>query len=382
MPTYNVDLTTDRGLNRVPFTLDDDRPLGPQVHHILEELRQRGLVLRGGPDDELAVRWNGREVDGTKTPEGLGLNALYPIELRMRSRRAAPAAERRPEPPATPVLPRGGYVGMVSGLTGAALAWAASAFLLVDLPAFLPNYGMLDVVVAGLLFGLIGGFVVGFAELAQARSFGVGFVSGLGLGGLGAGLGCFLGGSLAGPLGFAQSRQGFLIARIVIWVLSGGLAGLLIGAFFFPRDRRRVLDGLLFGGAAALTAALIMSLPGRTDLWQMLAFTLVGGGLGFGLVGPSVRRGAGVLELETVAGRSAGLLRHRWWPIPDNGATAVAGRFEIRSVQGRCTVVAAAGTALQLQGKPVAGSAELLNRDVVALAESQFHFRRFPGGGI
>ncbi len=382
MPTYNVDLTTDRGQNRVPFTLDDDRPLGPQVQHILEELRQRGLVLRGGPDDELAVRWNGKEVDPAKTPQHLGLTAYYPIELRMRSRRAAPAAERRQEPPATPVLPRGGYIGMVSGLTGAALAWAASAFLLVDLPAFLPNYGMLDVVVAVLLGGFVGGFVVGFAELAQARSFGLGFLSGLGLGALGAGLGCFLGGSLAGPLGFEQSRQGFLIARIVIWVLTGGLAGLTIGAFFFRRDRHRALDGLLFGAVAALVGAMIMSLPGRTDLWQMVAFSLVGGSLGFGLIGPSVRRGAGVFELETVAGRSAGLLRHRWWVIPDTGVTSVAGRFEIRSVQGRCTLVPAAGTAIELQGKPVGGSAELINRDIVGLAGSQFHFRRFPGGGI
>jgi len=385
MPTYNVDLTTDRGLNRVPFTLDDDRPLGPQVQHILEELRQRGLVLRGGPEDELAVRWNGREVDASKTPQGLGLTALYPIELRMRSRRAAPQAAapvRRQEPPATPVLPRGGYIGLVSGLTGAAIAWAASAFLLVDLPAFLPNYGMLDVLVAVLLGALVGGFVVGFAELAQARSFGIGFLGGLGLGGLGAGLGCLLGGSLAGPLGFERSRQGFLITRLVIWTLVGGLAGLFTGGYFFLRDRRRVLDGLLFGGAAALVAALVMSLPGRTDLWQMLSFALVGGGLGFGLIGPSVRRGAGVFELETMAGRWVGLLGHRWWTIPDTGTTAVAGRFEIRSSQGRCIVVPAAGTAVQVGGKPVSGSAELLNRDVVALAESQFHFRRFPGGGI
>jgi hypothetical protein len=232
------------------------------------------------------------------------------------------------------------------------------------------------------LGGLIGAFVVGFAELAQARSFGVGFLSGLGLGASGAGVGCFLGGSLAGPLGFEQSRQGFLIARLVIWTLSGGLAGLSIGAFFFARDRRRLLDGLLFGGASALVGALIMSLPGRTDLWQMLAFALLGGGLGFGLIGPSVRRGAGVFELETIGGRSVGLLRHRWWPIPESGVTRVAGKFEIRSAQGRCTVVPATGTALHLQGKAISGSAELINRDVVGLAESQFHFRRFPGGGI
>ena len=76
MPTYHVDLTTDRGLQRMPFTLDDDRPVGGQIQHILEELRQRNLILRGGPEDVLVVRWNGREIDAARTPQALGLNPI------------------------------------------------------------------------------------------------------------------------------------------------------------------------------------------------------------------------------------------------------------------------------------------------------------------
>ena len=98
MPTYHIDLVTERGLQRVPFTLDDDRPLGGQMRHVLEELRQRGLVLRGGPEDELMVIWNSREVDAEQTPQALRLSPLYPIELKMRR----PGPKPRAEPPASP----------------------------------------------------------------------------------------------------------------------------------------------------------------------------------------------------------------------------------------------------------------------------------------
>jgi len=60
----------------MPFTLDDDRPVGGQIQHILEELRQRNLILRGGPEDVLVVRWNGREIDAARTPQALGLNPI------------------------------------------------------------------------------------------------------------------------------------------------------------------------------------------------------------------------------------------------------------------------------------------------------------------
>ena len=98
MPAYSFDFATADGAQRVAFTLDDDRPLAPQLFQILEELRQRGLVIRGGPDEEIGAFWNGVDLDQARTPQELGLSPARQIELRMRPP-PAKAAPRPPEPP-------------------------------------------------------------------------------------------------------------------------------------------------------------------------------------------------------------------------------------------------------------------------------------------
>ena len=251
MPTYNVDLVTERGLERVPFTLDDDRPLGPQVRHVLEELRQRGIVLRGGPEDELSVAWNGRSLDLAQTPEVLRIGPLYSLELRM-LRRTGPKAAR-PEPPAKPFLPKGGYLGLVSGLSGAALAWLAGS-LFTDLGTVLVSYGALDLTVAAILGGFVGAAILGFAALRRNEAAVPAFAIGLLLGGLGAAAGAFLGLLAAGMGGLGGSRQGFVVARLLVWALTGGLGGLVLGLRWLGRDRGRLVDGLLFGLAAGGSA--------------------------------------------------------------------------------------------------------------------------------
>ena len=87
MPAYLIEFETDQGPQRRRFTIDQDRVLEPQVRQILEELNQRGTVLAGGPDQELGVFWNGREVSTGQTPAQLGLAPERSIELRMRPRR-------------------------------------------------------------------------------------------------------------------------------------------------------------------------------------------------------------------------------------------------------------------------------------------------------
>ena len=67
MPAYSFDFATADGAQRVAFTLDDDRPLAPQLFQILEELRQRGLVIRGGPGEEIGAFWNGVDLDQART---------------------------------------------------------------------------------------------------------------------------------------------------------------------------------------------------------------------------------------------------------------------------------------------------------------------------
>ncbi|MEZ4455815.1 MAG: FHA domain-containing protein [Gemmatimonadales bacterium] len=376
MPTFHVDLVTDRGLQRVPFTFDDDRPLGSQLGHILEELRQRGVVLRGGPEDELSVLWNGREIDQSRTLSALGLTPHYPIELRMRRRAAAAAA--RSEPPATPFLPKAGYQGAVAGVTGAVLAWAIAALALADLPGFLAGYGALDVFVAGLLGALIGALVLGVRALRRAESPGIGLLVGALLGAFGGLVGAVLGGLVAGAIGFTGSRQSFVLARLIFWVLAASFIGAALGLVDVKRDARRVLDGLLFGLGAGLFGGLLMSLPGRTDLWQLLGFLVVGLGIGAGLSLPALQRALGVLELESEGRSGVGLLRHRGWEIGHRGVNRIGGLFEVVVQGGRCRLQPLGTSGAQLGGRPVTGATELLNQDVLTVGERRYRYRRFP----
>lgn len=379
MPTYNVDLVTERGLERVPFTLDDDRPLGPQLRHVLEELRQRGLVLKGGPEDELSVAWNGRPLDLQQTPQTLRIGPLYSIELRMQ-RRAGPRAAR-PEPPARPFLPKGAYLGLVGGLSGAALAWLATSFF-TDLGTVLVSYGALDLVVATFLGGFVGAAVLGLAALRRNEPALAALAVGLLLGGLGTATGALLGLVAAGFGGLGNSRQGFIVARLLVWGLGAGVGGLALGAWWIRRDRGRLVDGLLFGLGAGALGGLVMSLPGPTDLWQLIGFALVGLGLGYGLSRPA--RALGLVELETVNGASVGLLRHREWEVLDDLPNAFGRRLEVRARQGRLTVAPTGpgGERAVLAAQPITGPVELLNDDVVTLGEHRFRFRRFPEASL
>src|SRR5262245_44514507 len=86
MPTFAIDFITPDGPKREQYSLDDDRPVGPQIHRVLAELRERGVVLSGGRDDVLSIEWNGMRLDESQSPAELGIKAVRPLELRMRAR--------------------------------------------------------------------------------------------------------------------------------------------------------------------------------------------------------------------------------------------------------------------------------------------------------
>ncbi len=378
MPAYHVDLTTDRGLQRVPFTLDDERPLGGQVRNVLEELRQRGLVLRGGPEDELTVVWSGRELDLARSPQSQGITPMYPLELRMRNRAVARA---RKEPPPQPFLAKAAYLGPVAGFTGAAIGWALSS-LLTDLGDVINSYGALDLTVATLLGGSIGAFVLGFDSNRRGQPFALGLGLGLILGALGAGLGAFFGLALSGFMHLGGSRQSFALARLLTWSVTGAFTGLLLGLAWIRTERRRLLDGSLYGLVAGILGGLLGSLPGPTDFWQSLGFAALGASIGAGLVLPGIRRSLGVIGLETSAGRSVGFLRHREWEIAEHGATRFGRRFTIEANQGRLKLVPSGpdggGERATVGDRAVSGPADLLNEDVLTLGDRKYRFRRFP----
>lgn len=378
MPTYNVDLTTERGVSRVSFTLDDDRPLGLQINHVLEEFRQRGLVLKGGPEDELMVAWNGRPVDGARTPQSLGITPHHAIELRMRPRRAAVAA--RAEPPATPFLSKTSYLSLVTGCTGAALAWIVTATLFTDLGDVFTSYGTLDVAVATLLGAAVGGMLLG--ALARARSEGlvIGLAAGVGLGAAGAAVGAFSGLVISGYAGLGDSRQSFIAARLITWALTGGFLGMFL-AFRWVRTHAVVpFESLLWGCGAGIVSALLMSLPGPSDLWQLLGFLVIGAATGVGVIHPVMARSLGVIELERAGSGSVGLLGHRGWVVPFHGTATMARSLEVRSQQGRSQVVptGAGSEPIALSGRAVGGPQDLLNQDTITIGSRVFLYRRFP----
>ena len=125
-----------------------------------------------------------------------------------------------------------------------------------------------------------------------------------------------------------------------------------------------------------------MSLPGPTDLWQLIGFGLVGVGLGYGLSRPA--RALGLVELETVGGRSVGLLRHREWEVLDDAANPFGRRFEVRAHHGRLAIAPTGqgGERAILAAQPITGPTDLLNEDVVTLGEHRFRFRRFPEAAL
>lgn len=378
MPTYSVDLTTERGVSRVSFTLDDDRPLGLQVNHIIEEFRQRGLVLKGGPDDELMVVWNGRPVDGARTPQALGISPLHSIELRMRPRRAAVAA--RVEPPAAPFLSKTSYLALVSACTGAVLAWIVTATLFTDLGDVLTSYGALDVAVAVLLGAAIGGMLLGALARVQGQSVVVGLAAGLALGAVGAAIGAFSGLVIAGYAGLGDSRQSFIVARVVTWALTAGFLGMFL-AFRWVRMHNVVpFEALLWGCGAGIVGALLMSLPGPSDLWQLLGFMVIGAGTGAGVMLPVMARSLGTIELERAGTASVGLLGHRGWVVPFHGTTAMGRTLAVRSEQGRCQMVPTGANAepALLGGRALSGPLDLLNQDTITIGSRVFLYRRFP----
>lgn len=323
MPTYQLEVTTERGSERLPFTLDHDRALLPQVVQILEELRQRGLIVRGGADDELGAFWGGRDLDLMQTPAALGISPQRPLELRMRTLAVAPPKPTGP--------PKGLIAALVSGFTGGAIAWIVAS-LLTDLSPFVSSYRRLDQVVL-LMLGAGTGLVV---HLALARRLGTNLALSALAGLILCGAGALLGGSIVLGLGggAAGGVRGFLLARLAAWALAGGFAALL-GALWGIRPNAAALaEAFGIGALAGLFGALLFSMPGPSELWQALGFGLFGAGVGLAICGPPLWHAPAIAELVLTG--VPGIWSLREWPL----------------VPGVVMDVASAGSACRLALQP------------------------------
>jgi hypothetical protein len=372
MPAYAVEFATAEGPRRLRFTLDPERLLGPQVHQILEEMHQRGMLLSGGPRDELGVYWNGADLELDRSPEALGITPDRPLELRMRPRPAR-AAAAPPEPPVTPYFPRSAYAAPLSGAAGALLGWLAASTL-SDLGPWLTSYRLLDLTVAALLGAGTGLGVRAAAAVRKGARVWLGAASGAAVGAVGGGVGAMLGTVLGEVL-----DPGYLLLRMALWAIvaagTGGALGLVE-----PGGVRRALDGASFGAAAGAVGALLFSAAGPVELWQALAFAVVGAALGSGLHTPALRRAHAVLgTVGDERGRMT-LFHIREWALEDGRAVALPGGAVLRFDSGRCQLTPG-DAPVSVAGLPLHGAHNLRNGDAVELDGVRLCFRRLREPG-
>ena len=385
MPAYVLDFLSGDGPQRRRYTLDDEYPLRSQLEHVLADLERGGVVLQGGPTDELAVYWAGRELDAAEPPRALGISSDRPLELRMQRRRPtvtlpAPVPESAPEA----FTPRGVYAGATLGLTAGALAWAAAA-VLTDRGPLLDRAARLDGVAA-----LLWGTLVGAGVLAaHARRLGVSAWRGLFVGGaaglLAAAAWTAARQAAAGPERVADTVVSPLW-RVGLWAaLTALVAVVLAGAARLRPVRATAAPDPTPPGAALMRAggwALLAGagagalglLPGEAALWQALAAALAGAGVGGATAWAGVRAAPAVFELETDGERPVGVATLREWALPGNatvylrrGAAAAGGAAAIVGEQGRYRLYADAGSR---------AARELRHDDRLTLGNARYRFRR------
>lgn len=340
MPSYVIEVATGEGTERYPFTLDDDRALRPQVVQILEELRQRGVVLRGGRDDELGAYWSGRELDLSLRPAELGITTQRPLELRMRPRQE-PAARGLVDYS----LPRGVLASIVLGYTGGLVAWLIAGFW-TDLGPALPTYLRLDQLTMLLGGALVGAAVLGGAALRSRAAMLMALLAGAVLGGAGA----VIGASLVMLVPGVTSLRGFIFGRIAGWAVAAGLASMLL-ACYGPRLRwPRLGESLGLGLMAGALSGVVFALPGPSDLWQAMAFCIFGAGVGAAACGPALWRAPAVVELYR-GPRVPGILSLREWAVADDTSVAV-GTATVAAQGGRAALYPSPAGAM-LDGRAV-----------------------------
>ena len=269
-------------------------------------------------------------------------------------------------------LPRSTYLGAAAGLSGAAVGWLATQPL-TDLNRAVTSYGALDLLVLAIIGAALGGAILGSAALRKGLPVGLETAAGLAIGALAALAGGVLGLWIGGVVG--SSRNGFLVARLVGWAFVGALLGGALGSRFVAMDRTRPLDGLLFGLASGAVGALIFSLPGPTQIWQLLAFLLIGAAVGYAT--SRIDRAAFVVWRVPSSERPH-LLRHREWEVYADRAVLIEPNVTVQAASGRLNLCPAAGAAdpVTAGGRPVVGAADISDLTDFRVGNRAYQLRR------
>ena len=393
MPVYVIEfVTSDARPQQRRFTLDDDRPLRPQVEHVLAELERAGVVLRGGPSDELAVRWAGQEVDASREPRALGITPDRPVELRMQRRRAPVVIAAPPPPPEAPptrFVPRAVYASAALGAAGGWSAWTVAGAIAdanADNPGFLASRAGLDAVLAA-IFGLLVGAAVGFGA---ARRTNGGAVSGLA-----AGAGGGLVAALLWAVGVGLTRSGapdpFRVdgeslvvhgARFGAWVVLGAAVAvgvaLATARWTGARGGAAAFRAAVWAGLGGGVAGLLVTLPGPIELWSALGATIAGAGVGGAVAWAAVRRSVGVLSLEAIGEHGPGVVSLREWALVNDRPVSLASR----EAPAGPTITVAAGAVTQRDGTATATPRPVRQEDRVTVGGRRYRFRRLATLGV
>ncbi len=372
MPNYDFEFASPSGRLRQTFTLDDHRPLGPQVDEIFAELNARGVMLEGAPDERPAILWQGSELDPSLTPMELEISNVRALEIVM----VPPTENYSPdlEGPPTAYFPKGAYASALLGFAGGSCAWFSVAWA-TDLSAVVSSYALLDIVSMGFLGGCVGTFVLGGTALRSDGALFEGGLLGLLLGGIAGVLGGVMGVE-AGTI--VASLTSFTIGRIVLWAVSGLTIGLILGLRFWNADPHRALDGALWGTLFGAVGGAVLVLPGPFDFWQAVAYCLTGFGIGVGLVLPGQRRSWGLLELEIKDDRAVGLMWVREWLLRPGSRLTVAQSVELECDGRECTARSVGGREATVMGRPL--PTILQDCDRLVLGDSRYVFRVLAGG--
>jgi hypothetical protein len=386
MGGYPIELTTPRGTYSTRFTIDDDRPLGLQLHHVVEELQQQDVVLAGAPGDELVAVWSDELVDVSQSPAQLGISPFRPIQLRMQPRlMGAPA-----EVPRWRLLLQSATVLMtvLAGAGAALLVWAlVSSHAWMDLTLnALQRTEPLDGALLGVAIGALANTSISIHTGTRVRSSAM----------LGALLGA-VAGAVAGGLSvsvrevlLARDDISFTLARLLTWGTLGAMVGAALGLQWWRTDRGRTADGAMVGAVSGIISAFVFQFAGPSDAAHAVSFLFFGAGMGASQIVPLYARARGVLTLERAGGRRASVWRLREMTLTDGQMVQLQNAADVLSCRSLGAVMCV-GNAFRLvsplsdaqalahfavSGRPVSGPVDLHHGDTIELGDSVYRFHR------
>jgi hypothetical protein len=244
------------------------------------------------------------------------------------------------------------------------------------------SYQMLDLAAAATVGGAIGFATCLTDAVRNRRGLVVAALAGLALGAAGGALGGFLAVVLSGLIASEASMRTFVLYRITAWAAVGIAVGVFTGLAYVRSDRRRILDGALWGLGGGLLAGLMYSLPGPSDLWNAFAFAGLGAAVGAGLCAPALQRSHAILEQEVARGGPFRLFGIREWGLRPSSSLHLrdAGvEATIESHEGGFVLRPRATNGdgkVRVGGQPVTDGVRLRNGDLLELAGSRYVFRR------